>query len=139
MYFWAIMIIAALIIEAATSQLVSIWFAGGAFAALISAFFTENIWIQCSIFILISALLLSLTKKVVRKLKAKTELKTNFEALLGQVAVVTEDISNNDSKGAVRIRGVEWSARSEDGSEIKQGAHVTVNEINGIKLIVKEI
>ncbi len=138
MIFWTIAIIAFMIIEASTAQFVSIWFAGGSFAALVAAIFEAGIPLQILIFVLVSGLLLIFTKKFVDRLKSPTGVKTNFDALIGQTAVVTEDISNPDGKGAAKLRGIEWSARSEDGNIIKQGTYVTVKKIDGVKLIVKE-
>ncbi len=136
MIFWTIAIIAFMIIEASTAQFVSIWFAGGSFAALVAAIFEVSIPIQILIFVLTSGFLLIFTKKFVERLKSPTVIKTNFDALIGQTGVVTEDISNPDGKGAVRLRGIEWSARSVDDIKIKQGTYVTVNNIDGVKLIV---
>ncbi len=138
MFFWTIAIIVFMIIEASTAQFVSIWFAGGSFAALVAAIFEVSIPLQILIFVLVSGLLLIFTKKFVDRLKSSTAIKTNFDALIGQTAVVTEDISNPDGKGAAKLRGIEWSARSADDTQIKQGTYVTVKSIDGVKLIVKE-
>lgn len=136
MIFWTIAIIAFMIIEASTAQFVSIWFAGGSFAALVAAIFEASIPLQILFFVLVSGLLLIFTKKLVDRLKSPTAIKTNFDALIGQTAVVTEDISNPDGKGAAKLRGIEWSARSADGNKIRQGTYVTVENIDGVKLIV---
>ncbi len=136
MIFWTIAIIAFMIIEASTAQFVSIWFAGGSFAALVAAIFEVSIPLQILIFVLVSGLLLIFTKKLVDRLKSPTAIKTNFDALIGQTAVVTEDISNPDGKGAAKLRGIEWSARSADGNKIRQGTYVRVENIDGVKLIV---
>ena len=136
MFFWTIAIIVFMSVEASTAQFVSIWFAGGSFAALIAAIFEVSLPLQILIFVLVSGLLLIFTKKFVDRFKSKSGIKTNFNALIGQVAVVTEDISNLDGKGAAKLRGIEWSARSEDNMKIKQGTYVTVKNIDGVKLIV---
>lgn len=136
MIFWTIAIIVFMVVEASTAQFVSIWFAGGSFAALVSAIFEVSIPLQILIFVLVSGLLLIFTKKFVNRLKTPTGIKTNYDALIGQTAVVTEDISNPDGKGAVKLRGIEWSARSANNTQIKQGAYVTVKNIDGVKLIV---
>lgn len=136
MIFWTIAIIVFMVVEASTAQFVSIWFAGGSFAALVSAIFEVSIPLQILIFVLVSGLLLIFTKKFVDRLKSPTAIKTNFDALIGQTAVVTEDISNPDGKGAAKLRGIEWSARSADDTKIEQGTYVTVKNIDGVKLIV---
>ena len=78
------------------------------------------------------------TRPLCRKLlKGKTE-KTNAEALIGKICVVTEEIRNIDEVGEVKVGGLHWSARAEDPTRvIAVGEHVVVMEIQGVKLIVK--
>ena len=136
---WTALLVAFLILEAATTQFVSIWFAGGSLIALIGALLGLSATAQICIFIIGSAVLLVFTRKIVDKLKAKDNTKTNIDALIDQVAVVTGSISNIDAKGTVKLRGMEWSARSADGEPIEEGSHVKVKEIDGVKLIVDKI
>lgn len=136
---WLILLIGFIILEIATTQFICIWFAGGSLAAFICAMFNMSLKVQTVVFVVVSALLLVFTKQFVDKLKSKDNVKTNADALIGQSAVVLEDISNIDSKGSVKVRGLEWSARSLDGSEIPANSHVTVKEIDGVKLIVDKI
>ena len=135
---WLVLFVALIILELATTQLICIWFAGGALAAFVCALLNLNITIQAVVFVLVSTLLLIFTKRIVGKLKAKPNAKTNAEALIGQSAIVTEDISNKNAKGSVKIRGLEWSARSADEYEIPKESYVTVKEIDGVKLIVEK-
>lgn len=135
--FWTILTVGLALIEAATSQLVCIWFAGGAFAALIASICSLNFFWQFIIFIVVSVILLILTRPIVRKIKSKSDTKTNVDALIGQIGVVTETISNLSEQGAVRLSGITWSARSADNTVIEQGAVVRVLKIEGVKLIVE--
>lgn len=136
---WLILLVGFIVLEAATTQFICIWFAGGAFAALICAMCNLNMTVQSTVFVVISALLLVFTKQFVDKLKSKSKTKTNADALIGESAVVLKDISNLDATGSVKLRGIEWSARSCDGSIIPANSHVTVKEIDGVKLIVDQI
>lgn len=136
---WLILLVALIVLEIATTQFICIWFAGGALAAFVCALLNLSTAVQTIAFVLISALLLIFTKKFVNKLKAFPSAKTNADALIGQSAVVTEEISNINSRGSVKIRGIEWSARSGTGNSIPKEAYVTVKEIDGVKLIVEEI
>ncbi len=136
---WLILFAGLIILEFSTTQFICIWFAGGALVSFICALLGLSVTVQSVVFVLSSGLLLVFTKKFVNKLKSKPDVKTNADALIGQSAVVTEDISNLNSKGSVKIRGLEWSARSLDGSEIEADSYVTVKEIDGVKLIVDKI
>ena len=54
--------------------------------------------------------------------------------MIGKTAVVTEKISPNEI-GKVKLRGISWSAISND--EIEKGSKVRVLDIEGVKLIVE--
>ena len=136
---WLILFIALIILEFATTQFICIWFAGGSLASFICALLNLSATIQTVVFVLVSSLLLIFTKKFVDKLKANSEYKTNTDALIGQSALVTEEISNLDAKGSVKVKGLEWSARSVTGEIIEKESHVTVKDIDGVKLIVEKI
>ena len=136
---WFILLIGFIVLEISTTQFICIWFAGGALASLICALCNLSTTVQTVVFVLASALLLVFTKQFVDKLKSKNKTKTNADALIGEAAVVIEDISNIDAKGSVKLRGIEWSARSSDGSVIPSDSYVTIKEIDGVKLIVDKI
>lgn len=136
-YAWLGAIIAFAVIEALTTQLVSIWFAGGAVAAFIGSICGASILTQWILFIAFSALLLICTKPLVRKLTSKGPEKTNTDAQLGKTTLVTGTIDNIAQTGEVKLSGVSWSARSIDGSIIKAGETVVVERVEGVKLIVK--
>ena len=51
--------------------------------------------------------------------------------------MVTEDIDNIAGKGRVEVNGISWTARSSDGANFRKGELVTVERIEGVKLIVR--
>ena len=56
--FWAAAIVVFAIAEAATTALVSIWFAVGAAAAMVASIFTASLGVQCAVFAVVSAVTL---------------------------------------------------------------------------------
>ena len=138
--FWLIAMIVLLIVEGLVPGLVSIWFALGALAAMISSFFHAPFWLQLVWFIVVSLAALCLTRPLVKKyVNAKTQ-PTNADALIGKECIVTESIDNIAGEGAVKISGQVWTARSSDDSvKLEQGQIVKVKEIQGVKLIVELI
>lgn len=128
-----------LICEAMTAQLVSIWFVIGGIAAAISCIFTGDILIQSLVFIFVSFVCLLATRPFVKKITKREFDKTNSDRLIGRIGIVTVDIVNNNGTGQVNVDGKIWSARSADEREIKAGANVKVNAIEGVKLIVEVI
>ena len=53
-----------------------------------------------------------------------------------KTAIVTARIDNTEGVGLVNLGGQVWSARSETGDPIEEGASVRVRRIEGVKLIV---
>ena len=53
---WLIILVVLALAEAATINLVSIWFAAGALTALLVSLFCQNFWIQLVVFLLVSTL-----------------------------------------------------------------------------------
>ena len=138
---WLGLAVALLGVELVTSDLVSIWLAVAAFLlGIVTAIFPWLHWgWQIFIFAILSAVLLILTRPLVKKfLKKRKSQETTLELILDHVGIVDEDIHNDLALGAVRINGLVWSARSEDGSEIEKGEFVVVQNISGNKLIVKK-
>jgi membrane protein implicated in regulation of membrane protease activity len=134
---WAAAIIAFGILEGITAQLVSIWFVAGAIAALISVPLHAPQWLQFVIFFAVSLIVLAATRPFIKKKLTPKQERTNADRCIGKDAVVTEEINNLLTTGAVRADGKVWTARSSDDSIIPKDAVVTVEKIDGVKLIVK--
>lgn len=138
--YWLIGAAVLLIIEMITVSLTSIWFAGGAIAAAILSLFFENLIIQIVVFIIVSIILLMLTRPIaVKYVNSKVE-KTNADALIGKRCKVAKTIDPDSSSGMIVINSVEWTARPKDGiSVIPVGTEVVIREISGVKLIVEPL
>lgn len=136
---WLVLLIVFIVVEVATLGLTSIWFAGGAIAAMIAAGVNAPLWLQIICFFLVSLLLLFFTRPIAVKYFNKDRVKTNSESMIGRKAIVTGQIDNLQGIGQVTVAGVEWSARSVDADEkLPEGMVVEIVDIKGVKLIVKE-
>ena len=138
-WFWLFVCIAAIGVELATSPaLVSIWFAAGAFVAMLAALAGLNQTVQWIVFAVVSFLMLILFRaKAVRSMAHKT-VATNADRIIGREGRVKETISNLNDTGSVIVDGQEWTARTKkDGVVIAPGATVKVLEIVGVKAIVE--
>ena len=136
-FLWLAAMVVLLIIEAGVPGLVSIWFAFGALAALISALFHAPVWLQAVWFLLVSIVSLVLTRPLVKKYVNSRTQPTNADMVIGKDAVVTEAISNVHAKGAVSLAGKTWTARMENEDETAEiDEVVSVVRIEGVKLIV---
>ena len=109
---WLALMVIFLIMEAATVQLISTWFALGSLAAMIVALLGGEIWLQILVFLTVSIVLLALLWPMVRKHLKPKLVATNADALVGRICMVTEAIAPMES-GRVKVGDVTWSARTE--------------------------
>ena len=138
-WIWLGVIVLSVIIEVVTLELVSIWFAFGAIVPFIlSAVSGVSLVIQIILFVGISALLVILLRKYAQKLLFKgMDEKTNIDSFTGKVFRLTEGITI-DKNGSLKANDIVWTAKSENGEEIKQGEFVEIVKVEGNKLIVKK-
>lgn len=135
-FVWLGVTILAAVVEAVVPALVSIWFVPGGLAALIVSLCRGPLWLQILLFLLVSALALVITRPLVRRLQGDGRTSTNADMALGQDGVVTQEINNLLGAGRVTVRGNSWAARSADNTPIPVGKTVTVEKIEGVKLVV---
>lgn len=133
---WLVLLILFLIAEASSAALVSIWFVAGAVVALVASLLGAEIWLQVTLFFVISAAALLMLRPLLRKYVNPKMAKTNVDALIGAKAKVTVAIDNDSAVGQVKVGAMEWSARSTSGKLIEVGTMVQVDRVEGVKLYV---
>lgn len=137
--YWMGAAVILLLIEILTLGLTSIWFAGGAVLAAVTAFVGGPLLLQLAVFIAVSCLLFFFTRPLAQKYLNSSVEKTNVEALIGQHGIVRETIDNFQGKGKVYVNGMDWSAKSLHDEEIPEGTEIVIHKIQGVKLIVDAI
>ena len=135
---WLALIVVFLIMEAATVQLISTWFAAGALAAMIVSLIGGAVWLQIVVFLTVSIVLLVLLWPIARKHLKPKLVATNADALIGRVCTVTEEIDPVEG-GRVKLGDVTWSARSVSDTQIPAGTLVKVMKIQGAKVFVEQV
>ena len=136
--FWLIVLVVMTVIEIITLGLTTVWFAGGALAAFIASLLGANIVVQVILFVVVSVLLLALTRPLAVEYLNKDRIRTNAESLIGKTAVVKQEIDNLNAQGQVSVDGQEWTARSVEEQVIPKNMQVEIVEINGVKLMVRQ-
>ena len=137
---WLIAMIVLLVIEGVVPGLISIWFALGALAALLSALLHAPLWLQVVWFLVVSIISLALTRPLAKKYINSRTQPTNADMLIGKECVVRESIDNVLGTGAVSVNGKVWTARTEsDEVKAQEGDRAVVVRIEGVKLIVKPV
>lgn len=133
---WAALILAFGVLEGVTVQLVSIWFVLGSIAGLIAAVCGAPVIVQVFVCIGVSVAALVVTRPMVKKKLTPQVQSTNADRCIGRDAVVTQEINNLADAGTVKADGKLWTARSSNGDIIPAAEVVTVERIEGVKLIV---
>ena len=119
--FWLLAAIGFVVLEAMTLNLVSIWFAVGSAAALLSCLVTGSFRVQAVVFIAVSTTA------------------TNGDRALGREATALTPVSA-ETTGRVRLDGVDWNARcATPGDTLTPGQSCRVAEIHSTLLIVEPV
>ena len=137
-WIWLIFAVFMILIEMMTMGLFTIWAAGGALAAMVTAVFTDSLLAQGFVFAVVTLFLVLVTRPLaVRKLNSRT-VKTNSDALIGKEAVAESDI-DEFLRGEVKTEGKVWTAApAENSAPIRKGDIVKIVDIEGVKLIVSK-
>ncbi len=136
-WIWLALMILFVVIEVISFSLTTIWAAIASLPLIFIGLTPLSFYWQLLIFVLLTLLLLLLTRPIaVKKLKLG-KYKTNIESFEGQEFVVQEKIEKFQ-KGKIKAEnGVIWNAKSSDGSEIPENSVCRVVSVEGNTLIVE--
>lgn len=137
---WLGIFVLAIVIEALTADLVTIWFAFGGVIALVISFIPGvSWWIELIVFMVISVATLLCLRPIATKLLKRNIVSSNVDEMIhkkGKMIKGCDELNH----GEVKINGVIWTAISSDEhQDIKEGTLVEVLAVDGNKLVVKEI
>ena len=132
---WLSLLVAFLILEAATVQLICIWFGAGSLAAMVVCVLGGKLWLQILVFFVVSIVLFASLWPLAKKRFKPGLVATNTDALVGKICTVTEDIEPVEG-GRVKVGDVTWRAVCESGARIPAGSQVKILKIQGAKAFV---
>lgn len=137
---WLGLLVFFLIVEAACPlHLVSLWFAAGALVAMIACMLSAPMWLQVTLFLLVSCLLLIALWPLTKKYLTPKLTATNVDSVIGSTGLVTAAINNVKAEGQVKLGAMEWTARSSAGEIIPEGTLVRADRIEGVKVFVTPV
>ena len=137
MYFWLVLGGILLIVEGVTYALVTIWFVGGALVALLLAFLGVSFIFQFAAFILVSLVLLLVTRQLIKR-KHGAITRTNVDAALGKTGIVTKEITEH-FPGQGKVDGQIWTIVTQEGQRLDVDKEFVVLSVDGVRLIVKPL
>lgn len=134
---WLVIAGALFVGEILTAGFLLLWFAIAAVIAMLVSFVTTNLFIQVLVFVIVSILLLIFTRPLLSKYVKSNNTITNSNAIIGKMAIVTEEISLLNSTGQINVDGEVWSAKTMDPNlTIPKGSRVEIFGIDGVKACV---
>jgi len=137
-WIWVAVTVICIVIETFTLSLTTIWFGISAFLMVFVAFTPMPFVAQLTIFVVIALILLIFTRPVVKKKLNQKKIATNYERIIGQIAIVTKNISALE-KGTIKINGMEWTAAVSENISLEAGSQCIVEKIEGVTAYVKKI
>ena len=137
---WFGLMVVFLVTEAACPvHLVSVWFAVGSLVALLVWMLGGPVWLQITLFFVVSGTLLALLWPLVRKFLKPKLTATNVDSVIGSTGLVTAAIDNVEARGQVKLGAMVWTVRSTSGDSIPEGTLVKADRIEGVKVFVTPV
>ena len=136
-YIWLILTGIFIITEIATVGFLIFWLGLGSLCAMVTSFFTNNLIIQTTVFVVTSSLFILCTRPLAKKLgKTDNNLITNAFSIIGKKATVIKEINPALGIGQIKVDGQIWSAKSNGETILSEGTEVSILSIDGVKAVV---
>ena len=141
---WILWLIAAgifFVAEIFTAGFLIFWLGVAALVSMVISFFIDNVIIQGTVFVILSGILMFLTRPLVDRFITKPDDKvaTNAYSIIGKRGIVTKEINEISGTGQIKVGTEVWSAKSYDSSKIEEGSEVEINSIIGVKAVVTKV
>ena len=131
---WLALVVVFILVELATTALVSIWLVAGAVAALLVSLFTDSWAVELAVFAVVSAVALAASRPLARRLQRNKAPDLNAGRNIGRVATVVAE-AQPGRLARVRLDGVDWAA--ECAQPLSVGQTCVVTALHGATLTVE--
>ena len=132
---WVFIAILFIIFELTTNTFVLLWFGISALVSAALNYLGFDIYIQFAVFIILSLVLIFLTRKFAIKVTEEPTKKATSERLIGMKATVIKKLSANEA--IVEVRGEKWNAIIPEDANVDDVVKIT--SIDSIKLVTEKI
>ena len=135
---WLIAFVVFLGVESMTASLTSIWFAGGALAALVAQVCGAPLRPQLAVFVIVSFILFIMVRPFTARYLHRKKTDTKVDSFAGRKAIVKGRIDNEAGTGTAILAGETWLARAAvEGETFEPNTVVVITSVSGAKLMVK--
>lgn len=140
-YMWLIAAGVFFIAEIITVGFMIFWLGIAALIVCLLSLIVDNIFIQMAVFVVLSTLLLFLTRPFIEKFVIKKDEKviTNAFSIIGKQAKVTKAMDAVTKLGQIKVGQETWTAKTADDVILEEGDVVKVDSIEGVKAIVSKV
>ncbi len=134
---WLIFAVAALIIEASTEAIVSIWFSVGAIISFAASFIPGvPYWGEIIIFVGVSLISFFVMRPFIKKWTAKKEKTRGYiDNLVGKKGIVLTKVDSLQP-GEIEVNGMTWTASTLTNETFEEGEVARVVSVAGNKLFI---
>ena len=138
-WIWLGVFVLSLGIEAASQDLLSIWFGLGSLAALCVSP-ALPFWAEIIVFLVVSSVTLLFTRPLIKKIMDKQVRKTNSDEFIGKRVKAISEIDKYNA-GEVKLNGIVYNAilPEDDYETIEKDSIVEVIAVKGNKVVVKKL
>lgn len=136
LWLWVIVILAGMLIDYLSSDVLFVGFSFGAFGGLLLAFLNVNVILQFTLFAIITIFFFFyIYPKIKKKIKVDNiGTKTMEQTYIGRKVTLDENIEDS---ALIKFEGVYWTFKSVSGP-LKKGSEVEIIGIEGNKILVKK-
>jgi len=107
--------------------------------ALVAAGMGGPIGFQWGLFSILSVVsLLTLRSPILRRMSRSGDAPERIDSLIGKSVLLTEDLAPG-AEGKAELRGTSWTARNVGVEPLAQGESCAVEQVDGLKLLVRRI
>lgn len=117
------------------------WLGIAALVVALLSLFIHNLFAQMAIFVVLSSLLLLITRPFVEKFVIKKDEKviTNAFSIIGKEAKVIKAMDAVTKLCQIKVGTETWTAKTVNNELLHEGDSVIVDNIEGVKAIVSKI
>lgn len=136
LWLWIVVILAGIIIDYLSSDVLFVGFSFGALGGLVLAFLNTNVILQFILFAIITIFFFFyIYPKIKKKIKVDNiGTKTMEQAYVGRKLVLDESIEDS---ALIKFEGIYWTFKSVSGP-LKKGTKVEIIGIEGNKILIKK-
>lgn len=117
------------------------WLGISALIVCLLSLVVDNVFIQMAVFVVLSTLLLFLTRPFVEKFVIKKDEKiiTNAFSIIGKEAKVIKSTDSVTKLAQIKVGSETWTATTGNDIFLQEGEIVKVDAIDGVKAVVIKI